>query len=391
MRAFFKLEFWYLLICYRFYVGDYSKRKEIIMEKRGKLAAVLLILVLGLLVAGPNAVANPAKPEWTLRFANVVPETAFATQNSWFPWMDAVYARTNGRVKIDYYGGETLAKGVDNWEAVKSGIADLAWLVYGYFPGQFPLNDVIGLPMIGPRFSKHVSGIQWRIYQKFPQLQNEFKGVKVLGFASSGPYILYTNPKAGPIKKLEDFKGKKIRFLAGWPTEFAKKAGANPVLISIAEIYQALQRGIVDGVTHGYETFAIWKYSETCKYINTEPLYWGGTALIMNQDKWDSMPKDVQDAMWSECGLRLSHNIGYRYFDASYAEYLMEKKRKEKEGYEYVIYNPSEENLKEWRDKAVKPVWDEWKSVAAKAGLDGQAVLDEIQRLYKAYEAGTIK
>jgi hypothetical protein len=57
---------------------------------------------------------------------------------------------TNGRVKIEPYFSQTLAKGKDSWSAVKNGIADMAWCPHGYWPGMTPMASVItlaGLPI----------------------------------------------------------------------------------------------------------------------------------------------------------------------------------------------------------------------------------------------------
>lgn len=48
---------------------------------------------------------------------------------------------------------------------------------------------------------------------------------------------------------IADFKGVKMRCTAGTPSEVAKLVGATPVVMAPPEIYEALQRGIVEGTT----------------------------------------------------------------------------------------------------------------------------------------------
>ena len=76
------------------------------------------------------------------------PDTGWSTVNCAEPWLKQVEAATNGKVKIQAFHGQTLAKGKDMWDAVKTGITDIGWCFHGYWPGLTPLADVISLPAL---------------------------------------------------------------------------------------------------------------------------------------------------------------------------------------------------------------------------------------------------
>jgi len=145
------------------------------------------------------------------------------------PWVKKVEEATKNRVKIDIFPSQTLAKGPDIFNAVKSGVADMGWCFHGYWPDMTPLSDVITLPSLPIKSSEKASEVLWKLYEKFPEIQREYRDVHVLTMWASSPYFLITAKKQ--VKTMEDIKGLKIRVVGGPPTEQMKALGAVPVLI----------------------------------------------------------------------------------------------------------------------------------------------------------------
>ena len=85
---------------------------------------------------------------------NQNPATGLSSINCVDPWLDKIEEATKGKVKIQRYYGQTLAKGKDMWNATKMGITDMGWCFHGYWPGLTPLSDeqakYIGVPKEGP-------------------------------------------------------------------------------------------------------------------------------------------------------------------------------------------------------------------------------------------------
>ena len=186
--------------------------------------------------------------ETTLSFASQDPATSWLHNHAIVPWTKQVEKATNGEVKIKIYPSQTLVKGKDSWNAVASGVVDMAWCFHGYWPGMTPLSDVMSLPALPFKTAEKGSEIFWRLYEKFPEIQKEFSTNKVLLVFTSNPHVLITTKQ--PIKRLEDFEGMKFRATGGPPTESIKLAGATPVMIPMPDCYISLQKGVVDGM-HG--------------------------------------------------------------------------------------------------------------------------------------------
>jgi TRAP-type C4-dicarboxylate transport system substrate-binding protein len=84
----------------------------------------------------------------------------------------------------------------------------------------------------------------WKLYEKFPSVQKEFNEIQPLVLYTSSPNLLVSKKQ---VRTLEDFKGLKLRVLGGPPTEMAKALGAVPTLIPMPDVYQSLDKGVVDG------------------------------------------------------------------------------------------------------------------------------------------------
>lgn len=73
-----------------------------------------------------------------------------------------------------------------------------------------------------------------------------------------------------------------------------KSLGAAPVTINIAELYTALQTGVVDGQENPLSNIQTQKFYEVQKYCALSNHMWVGYWLLVNADFWASMPPDIQ-------------------------------------------------------------------------------------------------
>ncbi len=109
----------------------------------------------------------------TLRFSDQNSKTGWGPVHALSPWVkmveEAVKNNTDHELKIVIYPNQTLAKGKDNWNAVRTGIADMGWCFHGYWPGMTPLADVISLPALPFTTGEKGSEALWRLYEKFPE------------------------------------------------------------------------------------------------------------------------------------------------------------------------------------------------------------------------------
>jgi len=346
--------------------------------KKFLLIPTILVLTLGLIFAG---LPGPAQAKVIkLVYTDHNPPNSYGTIHANAVWLDQLEKASKGQIEIERYFGGTLVKGMDAWNAAKTGVADMAWCAMGYWPGMAPLTEIMQLPFIPFKDAQQASGILRKLYNKFPEFQKEYEDVHVLVNYTAGLYRLLTTKKQ--IKTLEDLKGLKIRALGGPQTDAMKALGAVPTLVPFPEVYLAMQKGVLDGTLTPIGACEIFNFHEVGKYMTHVIIATAPFAIIMNKDKWNSLPPDVQEGINKECDYCMCRWLGRHYSDAlddegnkEIAEYA------KKTGHELVNYTLPPEELARWQKIGGRPLWDAWvKRVSAK-GLPGQAVLDELLQL----------
>jgi TRAP-type C4-dicarboxylate transport system substrate-binding protein len=334
------------------------------MKKRG-LITLLGSLFLVLILAAPT-LAQVIK----LTLADQNAAIAWGPVHALQPWVREIEEATKGKLKIDIYPSQTLAKGPDIWNAVKTGVADMGWCFHGYWPDMTPLADVITLPSLPIKSAEKGSEVLWKLYEKFPAIQNHFKDVHVLQLWISDPYFLNTTKKQ--VKTLEDIKGLKIRVTGGPPTEQMKALGGIPVLIPMPDTYLSLDKGVIDGMAAPWEPLHGFRLYEVIKYCTLVPLHATYFSMTMNKQKWESLPKDIQEAMTSVSGLEGSKFWGRNFFDTAEAGVLELTK---KTGYGMVKYTLPPEEVERWT-KVSEPLWKDWiKKMEGKGYSEAKQIL----------------
>jgi TRAP-type transport system periplasmic protein len=324
----------------------------------------------------------PAAPQkvWTLKMNHEQAPTSLYQLCGHVPWAESVEKATNGRVKIQIYPAQTLMKSQGAWEGIKSGIADITWAFTGYYPGVFDLIEMVALPFMVPN-GEVGSRVAMSIYTKFPEVQKAYEGVKVLSVWTAEPHYLVSIKKS--LKSLDDFKGMKFRNSGGPPMDMMKLLGGVPMLIGMPDVYLNLQKGVIDGAQCSSESYTGFRFYEVAPFVTYVPAVATVHMLVMNQDVWKDMPKEIQDQIMSVSGETASLLYGKGVFDRSHIEMPDMIK---KQGFSPTYYTVPPDELAKWIQVAGKPVWDGWiKGLKSKGYTSAQQVFDEIQSLAKQY------
>ncbi len=324
-------------------------------------------------IAASLAFAAPAPAqEIKLSLADQNSPTAWGPANALQPWVKKIEEANKGRVKIEVYPSQTLVKGPDMWKAVRGGIVDIGWCFHGYWPDQTPLADVIALPFLPVKSAEQASEVLWKLYEKYPAMQKEFSDVQPLLLYTTSSYFLLTTKKQ--VKTLEDLKGMKIRIPGGPPTDMVKALGAVPTPIPMPDMYQALDKGVVDGMGVPWEAVQGFRLYEVAKYYTMVPMVVVYFSLSANKQKWASLPKDVRDAVMSVSGLEGAKFWGRNFFDTAEQGAL----EKIKAGnHEMVRFDLPPAELARWQKIAGEPLWEEWvKKMEGKGHKDAREILN---------------
>ena len=204
-------------------------------------------------------------------------------------WCKEVEKRTNGKVKVHQYAGATLTPPAQTYDSVVQGVVDVGNIVLGYTMGKFPLSEVLDYPLGSPSGTVSTRLVN-AYYAKFKP--KEFNDVKVMYFHAQTPGILHTKK---PVYKLEDLKGMKIRTF-GSNARFMSLLGGIPVAMPMGDAYDAISKGVTDGILCADEVLKGWKIGEVVKYTtqNYGTSYSAAFLVAMNKEKWNSISPENQ-------------------------------------------------------------------------------------------------
>ena len=329
------------------------------MKKIGIYGTIMALSVLLLL-----GVSRVQGQQITLSLTDQNSDLSWGPVHATQPWAKQVEKVTNGRVKIQIYPSQTLSKGREAWNATRDGIADMAWFAGGQHPGMMSYLEVIALPGLFKSAEKG-SGVLWKLYEKFPQIQKELADNQILILYVTPPYRIMTSKKQ--VKTMEDLKGLKLRTVAGPPTDQVKLLGGIPVVLPMPEIYVAIDKGTLDGCLAGLEPMPGFKLYEVNRYVTEAPLASNFFIVAMNKKKWGSLSKDIQDAIMSISGLEGSKWWGKNFFDS--AEEGVPKLAKQA-GYEITFYTLPDKEWDRWVEISGKPIWEQWVKGCESRGLN---------------------
>lgn len=207
-------------------------------------------------------------------------------------WAGEVEKRTGGKVKITLFYGGTLTPADKCYDGVVNGISDIGMSVLSYTMGRFPLCEVLDLPL-GARSGAVATRLMNDFYRKFAP--KELVDVKVLYLHGHGPGLLHTKT---PVRTLEDLKGMKIR-ATGTTAKIVTALGGTPVAMPMSDSYDAISRGVAQGIVCPVESLQGWKLGEVITSTTQDfgAAYSVTFFVAMNKARWEALPADVQKAI----------------------------------------------------------------------------------------------
>ena len=201
-------------------------------------------------------------------------------------------ARTGGQVKVKYFDGGSLLKAPATIKGVETGIADIGLSHIEYTAGRFPVMEACELPL-GFATGWVANQIMNDFFNKFKP--KEFDKFKILWWHANSPSVLITTK---PVRNIEDLKGMIIR-APGVMGDIIQATGATAAPTPVSETYDAISKGVVNGVFTPFETLRTFKFAEVAKFVTVaSPINTSYPFFIaMAKEKYDSLPADVKNIL----------------------------------------------------------------------------------------------
>lgn len=330
------------------------------------------------LLAGAAALAiaaTPAAAQTKLVFGSWAPPThhinadVLPTLGKW------IQEATKGRVTFEIKYDLTPPPG--QFDAVRDGIQDVAWVFHGYTPGKFVATQVMELPLLGAG-AEAGSIAYWRVHEKHLSKADEHKGVKVIGLMTHGTGVIQSQRK---ITSWADLKGMKVRLPGGIASRVGEAFGAVAVTVPAPRVYETLSSKVAEAVFMPPETHKSFRLFEVTKFILRVPgnLYDGSFAFVLNQKKFDAMSKEDQAAVSAVFGEKLSGYAGSRWAMADASGYEAAKAA----GNEVSDATPA---MVEELRKVGATLEADWIKRASGKGFDPATALKELRETAKALD-----
>lgn len=333
----------------------------------------------------PTATTTPttAAKLYYLKWADWDPPVSVYVRNTTLPWIQLIEKESGGRIKISYFGTESLVKRPDLYDALLNGIADITLFSASSGPGRFPLLEVADLPFLYQ--GSAICGLSlWDAYKQ-GAFGKDLTDVHLLAFRPNAPSNITNRTK--PIKTAADWKGQKFGGSGVIVQGLCDLMGATFVGLGSAERYDGLQKGMIDMTAIEWEGQYAWKFYEVTKYRTTgaDMTITAAMWYAMSQKAYDNLPADLKALIDKYTGEWMTKLATSNMDRETYLRYTQIVESDKKRGLEPVYVLPKTE-----RDNWIammKPLYDKTVSDREAKGLPAKATLAKIQELSAKYAA----
>ncbi|QBI19397.1 TRAP transporter substrate-binding protein [Egibacter rhizosphaerae] len=310
--------------------------------------------------------------EVTLTFGHPFPPTDPIQVNVWEPWVEDVREATDGTVDVEIHAGGALAGGDAIYENVVAGAQDIGWTMPGYTPGRFPITQIIEAPFV---FEDAVQGteVAHELWDEFDAFRDEYDDTEVLALWAMDTGDLFTRDE--PVETLEDVEGLTVRSPAPLQTDALEEMGASATGMPGPEIYDSIERGVIDGYKLANSATRVFDLGDTTDYRTECNCYTGAFVLVMSPAAWEQLSPAQQDAIADLTGNDLALELAEAH--AAAAAEVEEEYWPE---HDVEAVELSDDEFDRWFE-AVDPVFQSWIEEREEEGVPGTEMADRVFEL----------
>lgn len=262
--------------------------------------------------------------------------------------MKTITDKSGGRIAFEYYPGSSLLAATQTFDAVKTNVVQIA-ITFAIYERE-RMGVIYEVEVAPWSWDPAKFNANWRkpgMFYEFAEPYWNKNNMHLLALPRV-PYGEILSRK--PIKKMEDLKGLVIRTTTSVAPAL-QLLGCQPVFIGLEELYEAMQRGVVDAQTTTTSDIIAAKRYEVAKYLTICHIYSGQTDQVMNLDFYNSLPVDLRKVI-DDAFIEAQDWWAPRYYD-TYNEDLDALR---KAGVD--IYELPPDELARWK-KQIQPFWDD--------------------------------
>jgi TRAP-type transport system periplasmic protein len=259
--------------------------------------------------------ARPVSAQTTeLKVSHFLPPN-HTFQKAMVAWSDEIEKQSAGRLKLRIYPAGQLGGGPNRqFDAARNGVVDIAISLHGATPGRYAMTELASLPFVSPSAGNTSAVASRRLSELAPEyLAKEHEGLRILWMAVTPPLMFHSK---APIRTIADFKGKRIRYAGVQFKNIIDSLGAVPLLVPPQETQDGLAKGIIDAATFPYEGAASFDIATIAKYTLEPGVSSATFAVVMNPEKYASLPGDLKSLIDKTTGPEAATKFGAMWDDA---------------------------------------------------------------------------
>jgi tripartite ATP-independent transporter DctP family solute receptor len=253
------------------------------MSERRCLA--LATLLASLAAGGGPAAAQTAR----IRLGTVAPAGS--------PWMESLelmkgMVERGGGVTLQLFPGGQLGDEIQMAEGTQFGSIECSGISAGALATLLPAFDVFELPYAWESSAEAYYVIDNHFRDYFTR-ELARAGLVLLGWSENGWRNFHTRNRA--IRRPEDLRGLRMRsqespiHLAFW-----RALGANAQPMAVTDVYQAFQRGVIDGGENTVVLTAATGWNEVLRYVTISRHIYQPAVLVCNKPSFDRLSPALQ-------------------------------------------------------------------------------------------------
>jgi len=225
---------------------------------------------------------------------------------------DDLKAITSGRVDMEFYPSNTLGDAGSQYDMAVTGEADIALSVYGYSTGRFPLVTVMELPFLAES-AEQASEILSTLYGEFSEIKAEHDDTVPLFLFSAEPAQIMS--KDYKVETPDDMQGLRVRSPSASANEIIESLGATPISMPMGDVYESLERGVIDAAMVPFESLYNYSFHEVINYITVGDFSATPFFSVMNKDIYQGLSDTDREILRGLTGKDLAKEAG-RIYDA---------------------------------------------------------------------------
>lgn len=256
------------------------------------------------LIAGMTAASTLSAT--TLRFASGYP-TGSITSEALGVFQEKLRSYSDGALDVRVFE-LSLLNLAETPPGIRDGMADMGVVLTPYFPRDYPNTNMVAEVSMSVELGSeppsqvglvYTGAMSEYILFHCPDCRNEFDAQNqlFLGSAATPPYSLLCRDK---VDSMEALRGKNLRTSGAQWARWAEAVGANPITMSVNEIYEGLSQGVVDCSVQSTSELSVFSLFEVVDDITLNypsGVFSGVGAGNINKQAWQGLDLSQREAL----------------------------------------------------------------------------------------------